>query len=342
MKLIGVNEHAALYMVEDKPARIDADAFIADLLDVRNAKHLIRLLIDHSDTITAYQDLRLSATNESAFHKKEPWFSEGHMRDAADSFHTTYPLYQSDLDGAQERFDSVSRSEIANRLGSHTDKMISADELLSILHSSKHEVVTVNLGQLHDTRERWESLLTFAAIGNGATPPNGFITSEDPQANVFRIHHEAIEKAMPNGVFRWWEQLEDRKAKRDGLYFGKHLHMRGYRDLCVFNLVNTPNDPKSLLRVTCGSIAAEGINQWCGGYLGGASVWQEVEYDPDKGYYISDQTDLIIDALRTLIVNDKVRLCLICGKPFIPKRKTKQYCSDVCKQKAFTTRKEGR
>lgn len=340
MRLVAVNQHTALYVVEDKQGTIDAGGFISALLDVRNAKHLITLLIDYADTITVYRYLH---SNQTAWDvgNPEPWFSEGSIRDGCDTLRVAYESKPNDVQG---RFDSATTTMLMNKL----DSVKSMEDLECVLHRAKRrEVVTVNLDKLHDIRERWESLLTYAAIGGGVTPPQGFITADEKNANALCIHHEAIERAMPEGRFDMWEYFtsHNNKTTREvGHEFGRGLHMNRSHQLCVFNLVNVPNDPQLLLRLTCGRIAADGINAWAvgGGLYDRGGILQEVAFDPDKGFHVTDQTDLIIDALRSVIVNDKVRLCPICGKPFIPQRKSRKYCSDSCKQRPYMAKKEGR
>ena len=342
MRLIAVNERAALYLQDHKQPKRDEAGFIASLLEIRTARDLISFLIDHADVITDFKPFRsIDVPTDD-----ETWFSQGAVMNAADTMRISY---RADLSKAQERFDSQSLVELVGKIDTATsDTDMTFDELMNTIRSVKrHEVVEVVISKIRELQERWESLLTFAAIGNGSTPPDGFITSQDDKANVFAIHHEAIEKAMPDGHFPLWDYFKshrDKITKEVGHEFGNGLHMSVTRQMCVFNLVNVPNDPQTLLRLTCGRIAADGINEWTtyGGAYNQSTIWQRVEFDIEGGYRITDKTDLVIDALRNLIASNRIRLCAVCGRPFVIKRKGRQYCGDVCKQKAFTARKEGR
>lgn len=346
MRLIAVNSRCALYLLDEKGGKIDPVGFISALMEVRTARDLLNLLIEHGDTIATYEFF----TNlDSRFEADEPWFSEGAIKDAIDTLMQRSGLqlrYENDLSDKQARLDSISTNDLINRINAMSgDESVTIDELLSSV--KRYQVLEVYLDKIHDRARRWEALFTYAAIANGATPPQGFITSQDDKANVFAIHHEAIEKAMPDGHFPLWDYFKshrDKITKEVGREFGNGLHMSVTRQMCVFNLVNVPNDPQTLLRLTCGRIAADGINEWTtyGGAYNQSTIWQRVEFDIEGGYRITDKTDLVIDALRNLIVSNRIRLCAVCGRPFVIKRKGRQYCGDVCKQKAFTARKEGR
>ena len=346
MRLVAVNERTALYMVDEKVSSIDAVGFVSALMEVRTARDLLNLLIDHADAIAAY---RFFTTNDPSFKASEPWFTEGAIRDAADALNLKRNVglrYQTELEAVQDRLNAISTAALVDRInGMSGDETVTIDDLLS---SVKHyKVIEIYLDKLHDRAERWEALFTFAAIGNGATPPRGFITSADDGASAFLIPPEDIAKIGPSGWFFEWDRVKKRKRK-DGPSYWHGLYLaRSFEksDRCVFTLVEHSNDPQVIIQTVCGAIAAWGLSSWCGG----APYFETFEceapffkYEYGRGFYPSSQSNLVNDALRDVIVNDQIRLCSVCGKPFVAKRKSRQYCGDVCKQKAFTARKEGR
>lgn len=334
--MVAVNERTALYMVDEKAQKVDAVGFVSSLIGVRTARDLLNLLIDHADTIAAY---RFFATNDSSFKASEPWFTEGAIRDAADALNLKRNVglrYQTELEAAQDRLNAISTAALVDRInGMSGDETVTIDELLS---SVKHyKVMEVYLDKLRDRAERWAALFTFAAIGNGATPPRGFITSADDGASAFLIPPEDIAKIHPSGWFIEWDSVKKMKRKEEPKRWNDLYISRSFEksDRCVFTLVEHSSDPQVIIATVCGTIAAWGLNSWC-------SDRPFIEYRHGHGFRPHSQSNLIDDALRKLIVNDQIRLCAVCGKPFVAKRKTKLYCGDVCKQKAFTARKEGR
>ena len=336
MRLIAVNSRCALYLLDEKGGKIDPVGFISALMEVRTARDLLNLLIEHGDTIATYEFF----TNlDSRFEADEPWFSEGAIKDAIDTLMQRSGLqlrYENDLSDKQARLDSISTNDLINRINAMSgDESVTIDELLSSV--KRYQVLEVYLDKIHDRARRWEALFTYAAIANGATPPQGFIASADDGANAFLIPPDDIAAIHPSGWFYVWDSVKKLKKRDEPHRWGKVYIHRSFEkaDRCVFTLAGVPSDKDAIVPTVCGEIAAWGLNSWLGDK-------PYIEFRLGEGFRPHSQSNPIDDALRDLIVNDRIRLCTECGRPFVPKRNTRRYCTDSCKVKSSVARKEGR
>ena len=319
MRLLAVNEKTALFERAGKSGQPDWRGFVADLLDIRKASDLMDLLLVHADIVASFERLTQSRT-----HQDEPWFAEGQMRDVADRARVPYCP---ELSNAQERFDANMAVELAAKIEANQDVFD------AIRSTKRRDVIEVDLRALHDLRERWECLLTYAAIANGEEPPEDFLTASDADATVFRIHHEAIEKATKNGCWGVWETLNQRGKGKAGVNLGG-VQATKHGPMCIF-MLHEPGTPEALLAIACGTIAQDAINGWM-------PRNPNISYKPGLGFQVNTTDENVFTCLRDLIVGNRIRLCRVCGKPFIIKREGKIYCSGACKQRPYDEKKKGR
>lgn len=380
-RLLAVNESQALYVhrsdTPDQP--VEPFSYLNDLLSIRSAAGFVSFLKNHPQGLKELEkshtvDWEIKFSRLVSHFDTRFEFSDKVIMNAATACGVEYLDAMTDISG---HYDEVSAEiEFSNRVRAFVDKYgrdatwtpEMEEEYATIWETSpKADLYRLEYRRLGYLTDRIEALLLLAASVKGDTElRKKFVIRQDEKmfsiservGTYVAVPYETVLEVLPSGMSP--SKMEDKlrkasKAKQiallpiqqdwDEIEFSDDP--RPFREMGLqIKLMTVFDEPEYSITLAINDIVAFALSEWIAHF---ASM-QGVSSSYEKGLTIreSKMNDVVLE-LANIVVEGRIGVCPVCGRPFVVKRKpnakgrlNKKYCTDSCKVRdSATSRRKG-
>lgn len=375
-RLLAVNEFQALYEYRsDAPDQpIEPFSYLNDLLSVRSAAGFVSFLKNHPQGLRELErshtlDWEVKLTRIRIPRSSRFDYSEKAIMNAATARGVDYLDAMTDTSG---HFDEVSaHEELSNRLRTFVDKHgrdavwtqeLEAEYVSLWDGSPKADLFRLVYGSLGYLVERIEALLLLSASVKNDTRfrdkfqcrRESLYGHDGDEDLIVAVPYGTVLEVLPRGMFP--SEMDDKLSKARYLALipvvqdWEELELTDDpRPLSELNLEvklsTVREEPEVAIELAIKDILAFALTEWIAYF----SSMQGVSNSYHEGLTVRDsKMNEVILELANVVVEERVGLCPVCGRPFIVKRKpnakgllNKKYCTDSCKVRDSIAAKRG-
>lgn len=364
-RLLAINEFQALYEHRtDRPDQpIEPFAYLNDLLSIRSAAGFISFLKNHPQGLNELERSIAVDKEIETVHFRFPWgerfdFSEKVIMNAATGAGIDYLDAATDISGHYDELSAI--QELSDRTHAFADKYgseISNPELLEkykalLDDAPEPDLYRMQFESLGYLVDRIEALLLLAASARGVGDvrqkfvyrKERCFPFQDREYPLVAFPYEAVLEVLPQGMMPGHMEDKLRNAKYLALQpvpqnweeidFSDDSRRFDEMGLEV-KLIAIYDDPEEAITFAINDVVAFALTEWIAHF----SSLQGVSNSYMTGLTMrsSKLNDIVLE-LANIIVEKRVGVCPVCGRPFVVKRKpgksgrlNKKYCTDSCK-----------